>query len=153
MQIPESYLTEHPFLKGIDPRHITFIAGCASNKQFPEGQFIFREGEEANYFYIILHGKVAIELFTPERGSITIQTIGNGEVLGWSWLIPPHRWRFDARVIESTNAIVLDGRCLRSKCEQDHDLGYELLKRFAGVITSRLEATRLQLLDVYGVRV
>ncbi|MCF6159381.1 MAG: cyclic nucleotide-binding domain-containing protein [wastewater metagenome] len=153
MQTPESSLAEHPFLKDLNPRLITFLAGCALSTQFHKNQFIFREGEEANYFYIILDGKVAIELFAPERGSITIQTIGEGEVLGWSWLIPPHRWRFDARAIESTRAIALDGRCLRSKCEEDHELGYEVLKRFASVITSRLEATRLQLLDVYGAHV
>lgn len=152
MQTPELYLAEHPFLKDLDPHHITFITGCASDIQFQEGQYIFREGEEADYFYIIRSGKVAIELFAPERGSITIQTIGDGDVVGWSWLIPPHRWRFDARAVEPTVAIALDGRCLRFKCEEDHDLGYELLKRFARVITSRLEATRLQLLDVYGVR-
>lgn len=152
MQTLERYLSEHPFLKGFEPHHITFIAGCASTIQFHDGQSIFREGEEANYFYIIRQGKVAIELFAPERGPITIQTIGEGDVLGWSWLIPPHRWRFDARAVEPTDAIALDGRCLRSKCEQDHDLGYELLKRFAAVIASRLESTRLQILDVYSVR-
>lgn len=151
MQISGQYLSEHPFLKSLDPRHIIFIEGCASNKQFNEGQFIFHEGEEASCFYIIRHGKVAIQLYAPGRGPITIQTIGDGDVLGWSWLIPPHRWRFDAQAIEASDVIVLDGKCLRSKCEQDHDLGYELLKRFAGVITSRLESTRLQLLDVYGV--
>lgn len=125
MQTRESYLAEHPFLKDLAPHHIAFITGCASDIQFQEGHYIFREGEEAQYFYIIRNGKVAIELFAPERGSLTIQTIGDGDILGWSWLIPPHRWRFDARVIEPTTAIALDGRCLRSKCEEDHDLGYE----------------------------
>lgn len=151
MQVSEQDLSGLPFLKGLDPRHITFIGRCASNIQFHEGQYIFREGEEANYFYIICQGRVAIQLYTPRRGPITIQTIGDNDVLGWSWLIPPHRWRFDAQAVETTSAIALDGRCLRTKCEQDHSLGYELLKRFAVVITSRLEATRLQLLDIYGI--
>ncbi|MBU6390736.1 MAG: cyclic nucleotide-binding domain-containing protein [Planctomycetes bacterium] len=151
MQSLEPYLAEHPFLKGLEPNHLKILAGCASNVQFDVGQFILREGEEANNFYIIRHGKVAIELFAAERGAITIQTIGAGEILGWSWLIPPYQWRFDARAIEITRAIALDGKCLRTKCEQDHNLGYELLKRFAHVIALRLEATRLQLSDVYGV--
>jgi CRP-like cAMP-binding protein len=75
-----------------------------------------------------------------------------GEVLGWSWLIPPYHWKFDARAIEQTRALALDGKCLRTKCEEDHDLGYELLKRFAQIMEERLQATRLQLLDVYGLR-
>lgn len=123
------------------------------NVRFDAGQFILREGEEANNFYIIRHGKVSLEIFTQDRGPITIQTIGEGEVLGWSWLIPPYHWHYDARALELTRAIALDGKCLRAKCEQDHDLGYELLKRFAYIITQRLEATRLQLLDIYGVHV
>jgi len=151
MQTLEPYLAEHPFLKGLDPRHLNIIVGCASNVSFDAEQYILHEGEEATNFYIIHQGKVALEIFTSDRGPITIQTIGEGEVLGWSWLIPPYQWHYDARAIEPTSAIALDAKCLRAKCEEDHDLGYELLKRFAHVITQRLEATRLQLLDVYGV--
>ena len=151
MQTLEPYLAEHPFLKGLDPRHLNIIVGCASNVSFDAEQYILHEGEEAANFFIIHHGKVALEIFTSDRGPITIQTIGEGDVLGWSWLIPPYHWHYDARAIEPTSAIALDAKCLRAKCEEDHDLGYELLKRFAHVITQRLEATRLQLLDVYGV--
>jgi CRP-like cAMP-binding protein len=118
--------------------------------RFDAGQFIFREGEEAHQFYIIRGGKVALEIFSPERGSIIIDTLESGEVLGWSWLVPPYQWRFDARASELTRAIALDGKCLRKKCEQHHDLGYELLKRFADIMAQRLDATRLQLMDMYG---
>ncbi|MCF6156288.1 MAG: cyclic nucleotide-binding domain-containing protein [Candidatus Brocadia sp.] len=151
MHTLEPYLAEHPFLKGLEQKHLKIIVGCASNVRFDAGQFILREGEEANNFYIIRHGKVSLEIFTQDRGPITIQTIGEGEVLGWSWLIPPYHWHYDARALELTRAIALDGKCLRIKCEQDHDLGYELLKRFAYIITQRLETTRLQLLDIYGI--
>lgn len=151
MQTLGPLLAEHPFLKGLDPRHLQVIVGCASNVRFDAGQFIFREGEEANQFYIIRHGKVSLEVFAPGRGSITIQTVGEGEVLGWSWLFPPYHWHFDARALELTRAIAFDGKCLRTKCEEDHDLGYELVKRFAHILVERLQATRLQLLDVYGV--
>ena len=150
MHIPKSYLAEHPFFKGLEPHHIKTIAECASDIQFDAGQFILHAGDEANNFYAIRLGKIAIKLFAAERGSLTIQTIGEGEVLGWSWLIPPYRWRFDAQAMEITRAVVLDARCLRNKCEQDHDLGYELFKRFSSIVAHRLEATRLQLLDVYG---
>jgi CRP-like cAMP-binding protein len=151
MDTLETLLAEHPFLKGLEAHNLQLIVGCASNVRFDAGEFIFREGEEANQFYIIRHGKVALEIYTPERGPITIETLGEGEILGWSWLFPPYHWHFDARAVELTRAIALDGKCLRTKCEQDHTLGYELTKRFAHIITQRLQATRLQLLDVYGV--
>jgi CRP-like cAMP-binding protein len=151
LQTLEPLLAEHPFLRGLEPRYLALLAGCAANVRFDAGRYIFREGEEADRFYIIRHGKVALELSAPERGALTIQTLGAGDVLGWSWLFPPYRWRFDARALELTRAIALDGACLRRKCDEDHSFGYELVKRFAQVIVERLQATRLQLLDVYGV--
>ncbi|MFQ5795868.1 MAG: cyclic nucleotide-binding domain-containing protein [Candidatus Bipolaricaulia bacterium] len=151
METLERILAEHPFFEELDPKYLELLVGCASNVRFDAGQFIFCEGDEANQFYLIRHGRVALEISTPERGPITIQTIGEGEVLGWSWLLPPYRWHFDARTIELTRAIALDGECLRTKCEEDHDLGYELLKEFADIIMQRLQATQLQLLDLYGV--
>jgi len=152
METLEPILAEHPFLKGLEPQYLKLIIGCASNVRFKAGQFLFHEGEEANKFYMIRQGKVAVEIRADKRSSIIVQTVGEGEVLGWSWLIPPYRWRFDARAVELTRAIALDGKCLRTKSEEDHDLGYELLKRFSDIIVERLDATRLQLLDLYAVR-
>ena len=143
-------LAQHPFFKGLDQQKLQFIAGCALNVRFDEGKFLFREGEDANTFYVIRAGKVAIEIFSPKRGALTIQTLGEGDVLGWSWLFPPYRWHFDAKALELTRAISLDGKCLRDKCEEDHDLGYELMKRFSDVMIQRLQATRLQVLDLYA---
>ena len=152
MQTLEPILAEHPFLKGLKQEHLELLVGCASNVRFDAGAFVFRQGEEANHFYILRDGKVAVELFAPQRGAVAIDTYDEGDVLGWSWLIPPYHWRFDARAIEPTRAIALDARCMRTKCENDHELGYELMKRFAKIIEQRLDATRWQLLDVYGVR-
>ncbi|MCK6561267.1 cyclic nucleotide-binding domain-containing protein [candidate division KSB1 bacterium] len=150
METLEPILAEHPFLKGMTPEQLQLLVGCASNVRFDPGKYIFREGEEANQFYIVRQGKVALEIVTPQRGSIIIDTLADDEVLGWSWLLPPYHWHFNARALELTRAIALDGKCLRTKCESDHDLGYELLKRFANLIEQRLQATRLQLLDLYG---
>jgi CRP/FNR family cyclic AMP-dependent transcriptional regulator len=150
METIEPLLAGHPFFKGLEPKYIKLMVGCASNVVFKAGQFIFREGENADKFYIIREGKVTIETFSPSKGPIIIHTIERGEILGWSWLIEPYRWHFDARATEVTRAVALDGKCLRGKCEEDHDLGYALLKRFATVMAGRLEATRLQILDVYG---
>jgi len=152
MHTLEPILAEHPFLKGLKQEHLELLVGCASNVRFEAGAFVFRQGQEANHFYILRDGKVAVELFAPQKGAVAIDTYGEGDVLGWSWLIPPYHWRFDARAIEPTRAISLDARCMRTKCEDDHELGYELMKRFARIIEQRLDATRWQLLDVYGVR-
>ena len=150
MQTLEPILAEHPFFRGLPAEDLQFLMSCASNVRFEENQMIAREGEEANYFYLIREGKVALEVFAPERGTVIIQTLGAGEALGWSWIVPPYLWRFDARAVERTRAIALDGKCLRAKCEANHDLGYELLKRFTQIMVQRLETTRIQLLDIYG---
>jgi CRP-like cAMP-binding protein len=130
--------------------YLQLFVDCASNIRFNAGDMIFREGDEADTFYLIRHGRVALETSAPEGGSAVIQTLGDGDVLGWSWLVAPFRWRFDARAMEPVRAVALDGRCLRGRAEEDHDLGYELMKRCAQVMERRLQATRLQLLDVYG---
>lgn len=150
MENLERILTEHPFLAGLDEKYIKLLAGCASNVVFKAGQFIFREGEEADKFYLIRNGQVHVEVFIPQKGPLIIRSRSEGEVFGWSWLVPPYRWHFDARAAEVTRALAIDGKCLRQKCEEDHDLGYELMKRFTLVIAERLEATRFQLMDVYG---
>jgi CRP/FNR family cyclic AMP-dependent transcriptional regulator len=147
----DTILAEQAFFKDVDRRLLEIIAGCASNARFAADEWIFQEGEDASRFYLILYGKVALNAIVPGRGEVTIQTLGEGEVLGWSWLFPPYRWHFGARALEVTRAIAFDGACLRMKAEIDHDLGYELLKRFSQTIIERLQATRLQLLDVYGV--
>lgn len=150
MQTLEPIIAEHPFFQGLLPEDIQLLTGCASNIVFKAGETICREGDPANQFFVVRQGKVALEVHTPERGAVVLQTINAGEILGWSWLIPPYQWRFDARAIELTRAIALDGQCLRNKCEANPRLGYELLKRVATVFAERLLATRLQLLDIYG---
>lgn len=142
-------LKEHSFFKDLKPKYLDFIAGCASNVVFKEDEMILREGEEANKFCLIRHGKVAIDIPLSKERGITIQTIKDGDILGWSWLIPPHNHRFNARAVTETRAISFDGKCLREKCENNNDLGYDLLKRLAAVFISRLEMTRLQVINSY----
>ncbi len=153
MENLEKILSDHPFFKDMKTEYLNLIVGCASNVRFNEDEVIFSEGEEANKFYVIREGSVALDIHDPGSGKITIDTLEDGEVLGWSWLVPPYYWRLDAHAIMKTRAIALDGKCLRNKCEMDHDLGYELLKRFTLIVEQRLQSTRLQLLDVYGTRV
>jgi CRP/FNR family transcriptional regulator, cyclic AMP receptor protein len=150
MRTLEGVLAKHPFFGGLDPRYLETAVTCASNMRFEAGDFIFREGEEANHFYLIREGKVSLEVFAPGRGSLTIQTLAGSDILGWSWLVPPYKWMFDARAAEMTRAIVFDGKCLRDKCEADHELGYELLKRVTPILGQGLDATRVQLVDIYS---
>jgi CRP-like cAMP-binding protein len=150
MENLERILAEHSFFAGLESYYTNLLVGCAANVRFDAGSYILKEGEEANEFYIIRKGKVALEIFAPQRKPIILATLGEGDILGWSWLLPPYQWKFHARAVEDTRAFALDGKCLRDKCEQNHDLGYELLKRFSQIIDRRLDATLFQLLDVYG---
>jgi len=147
MQTLESIIAELPFLKGLHSKHLQTLADNAMQSHFETGELIFREGDPANRFYLIQHGQVALESSPKDRPVIRIQTIGAGDVLGWSWLFPPYYWHFDARALEATSAIFFYGTRLREECEKDHDLGYELMKRMAGVMLQRLQATRRQLLE------
>lgn len=147
----ERIIKEHRFFAALDPAFCNLICGCAKNVRFEAGEYLFHEGAPADQFYFVRQGRVALQLMAPGRGAMTFQTLGEGEVVGVSWLIPPYRWTFDAKALEPVRAIALDAACLRNKCEADHHLGYEMMKRFVPVLIQRLQATRLQILDVYGV--
>jgi CRP-like cAMP-binding protein len=150
MKTLEALLAEHPFFKDLDEEHLRLIAGCAANVVFEEGEQIFKEGDDANYFYVLRHGRVALEVFVPQRGAVNILSVEDGDVLGWSWMFPPYKWHFDARAMELTRAAAFDATCLREKYDKDPKLGYEMMKRFAQVMLERMNISRLQLLDMYG---
>jgi len=149
METLQNILTAHPFFAEFPPRYLELVAGCASNVRFAPGEIIFHEGEDAAKFYLIREGKVELNIVSERRGPLRIVTLQEDDILGWSWLFPPYRWKFSARAVEPTRAFAMDGQCLREKAEHDHDLGYELLKRFARVSESRLDTMRLQLIKVY----
>ena len=151
MQRLETVLGEYAFFRGLTPEQLHLLAEGATTARYDRDEFIFRAGEVAEHFYVIRHGKVGIEIDAPGRGVVSIQTIGEGEALGWSWLFAPYHWHFDARALEAVRAVMLDAKYLRARFEADHDLGYEMMKRFAQVIAQRLQAARIQLLDVYGI--
>jgi CRP-like cAMP-binding protein len=147
--IAELTADSHDFA-GLESRYLELIAGCGSTAHFRAGERLFRAGEAAERFYLIRHGTVALELYAAGHQPLTIQTLHDGEIAGFSWLFEPCRWMFDARAVADTSAVAFDAVCLRGKCDADHELGYQLMRRFAGTALSRLQATRLQLLDVYG---
>ena len=149
MHTLESVLARHPFFAGLADEYLALIAGCATNRIFKADEYLFRESEEATEFYIIRHGRIAIEAYTPIQGKVVVYTHDAGDVVGWSWLFPPYHWHFSGRAMELTRVISLDGTCLRGKCEEDRILGYEFLKRFSYKVVHSLDETRLQLLDIY----
>ena len=148
----ERIIREHPFFAGLDEGFISLVCGCTKNVRFEAGEHLFHEGGAADQLYLIRHGRVALEVAAPGRGALTFQTLSEGELVGVSALIPPYRWTSDARALDLVRAIAIDATCLRNKCEADHNLGYEVMKRFVPVLIGRLQATRLQALDLYGTR-
>jgi CRP-like cAMP-binding protein len=146
----EEVLSSHPFFAGLNAGAMRLIAGCASNVHFAEGEFLFEEGHEANQFWVIRRGRVAMQMESPGQGAIVTDTMDEGEVVGWSWLVPPYRFFADGRAVTPVSATALDGACLRGKCEADPELGYQLLKRVTSVMYQRLQSTRIRLLDLYG---
>lgn len=141
---------DHELFRNLSAAHLELLAGCAENVAFASGESVFREGEPANHFYLIRHGHIALEMSIPPRGALVIETMAAGDVLGWSWLVPPYRCHFDAEAMEPTAVVRFDAACMRGKFDSDHDLGYELATRFLPIIVDRLQATRLRLLDLYG---
>lgn len=150
MQTIAELTSESHDFAGLDPRYVELIAGCGSTAHFRAGERLFRTGDAAERFYLVRQGTVALELYAAGHQPLTIQTLHDGEIAGFSWLFEPYQWMFDARAVADTSAIAFDAVCLRGKCEADHELGYQLMLRFAGIALGRLQATRLQLLDVYG---
>jgi len=151
METIEPILAAHPFFKDLAPRHLKLLAECASKVSFPAGQYLFHENEEASLFYVVYHGRVALEVFAGARGPLTIRTLEAGEVLGWLWFVKPYHWRFEARALELTRALALDVRQVALRCEENHELGYTLLKAYSHMLAVHFRVTFLQLLDIYGI--
>ena len=137
----------HPFLVGMNHKQLALLTDCAMVVQFKKGQVIFREGESANRFYLIETGKVILESSGALGDPVVIDTIGAGDLLGWSWMFPPYVWHFTARATEPTAAIFFYGTILREYCEHDHSLGYELFKRMGAVMMKRMQAARDKIVD------
>jgi len=152
MRTIEEYLPDHPFFEGLDAQTLALVAGCATNISIAAGQYLCHEGDPADRFFVVRRGRVAIEVHGPAAGTLVLDTADEGDVVGWSWLVPPYRSTFDARAAEATGVVAFDGACLRGKCEQDPRLGYELMQRVSKVMNGRLVAAQVRLLDLYSAR-
>lgn len=150
MESPEAIIAAHPFFTHVGREHVAALCDTASIETFGYHDPIFNAGEPAKRTYFILEGLVALYIHTQGDGAITVQTLGPGEVLGWSWIVPPYEWRFGAIAIKETRTVSLDGERLRSLCEENHDFGYAVLKKITEVMGQRLDGALIQLLDIYG---
>ena len=135
----ENIVAAHPFVRGMTPAHIRILSECAMLTRFAAGEVVFHEGEIANRFYLIRQGKVSLASHDAEPDALPLQTIGSGDVLGWSWLFAPYYWHFDACALEPTEAIFFYGTRLREHCEEDGDFGYQLMRRVSAVLIQRLQ--------------
>jgi len=152
MQSLREVLSHHPFLADLDAPFVEMLISCGTSVRFERNEYLARQGEPADAFYLIEEGEVLLETHAP-HGSMLIDRLGPGDALGWSWLVAPHCWHFDARAAQPVNAVALDGRCVRTKCELNHELGFELLKRFSILLAHRVETTRDKVAGLHGVPV
>lgn len=149
MHTLETILASHSFFADLDPELTKTVSGCGKQVRFEKGDHLYRQGDPADIFYVLRHGRVGLEL-RGAKGPVLFHTDHEGDILNAAWIVPPYRCSSDARALEPSVAIALDGACLRGKCETDNHLGYELMKRFVPVLIQRLMEARVQALDVYG---
>ena len=150
MESLQELLMGHPFFAGLDDSTVSMLVGCARNVHYRPGEYLFREGEAADYFFVVRRGRVALDVHVPGQAEQVIDTVDEGDVVGWSWLVPPYRWFFDARAVQDVSAVAVDASCLRAKCDEDPALGYAMMQRVAQVMYHRLQSARVRMLDLYG---
>jgi len=143
-------LSEQEAFAVLERAHLDELAGCSRIVRYRPGDRVFGEGDAAESCHVVRRGRIALAIHGAQRGRDVIATYGPGQIVGWSWLFAPYRWQFDAWAAMDSSAVVMDAACVRSKCDADPRFGYALVKRVAGLAIDRLQATRLQLLDVYG---
>lgn len=148
--LPASALAGHEFFRGMPARHVDRLVKVADYEDVPARHRFFEEGGRADRFWVIQAGRVMLDLHVPGRGTVIVESLGRGTVLGWSWLFPPYEWRFGAVAADPVRAIVLDAKAVRVMCTDDPALGYELTRRFTAIMLDRLQNTRMRLLDLYA---
>jgi len=148
MNTLEKTITNHPFTKGLNPRYLHLLTGCATFERHGPGYELFREGYLADRFYLIQSGQVALRTFVPGRGVVTLETLTAGDILGWSWLFAPHRWAFTAVTVAATELAVLAAPTLRAEMEENHDFGYEVFSRMCQNMMEKLELTRKRMAEL-----
>jgi len=149
-QSTTEYLSAHEFFSEFSDDVLKILCECSSTREIKKGQILFRQGENADKFYVIRNGRISIQMPAIMGPTLEIQTLGKDQVLGWSWLISPYQWNFQTRAEEDSELLQFDGTALLARCEQEPKFGYELLKKFAGLMSVRLNAARQKMMDEWN---
>jgi len=150
MSSKEDFLSAHAFFKGLNADYITLLSEYATERQVKKGGVLFQPGKPANRFYLLRNGRVSVQVPALVGPALELQVLGDNQILGWSWLIPPYRWNFLARAVEDTDLLEFDGSAILERCEQDPKFGYELFKRFTALMSERLDAARQKMMDQWN---
>lgn len=150
MQTTEQLIMHAPVFAGLKAEHLRLICSWERAIEVGADEYVLREGERAQKFFVIHRGAIALEVRGAGRARLVVDTKHDGDIVGWSWLFAPYRWQFDGRTTEPCSLAAIDGARLRDRCEEDHEFGYQLMSRFAGGLQELLQNTRMQLLDLYG---
>ncbi len=147
MQSIDKYLSAHSFFAGLEDGFMKFLSNSAKELRIKEGDVLFQQGKPADKFYLLRSGQVSVQVPALVGPTLELQVLGEDQMLGWSWLIPPYRWNFQARALEDTELLEFDGSAILERCEEDPKFGYELFKRFAALMSERLDSARQKIMD------
>jgi CRP/FNR family transcriptional regulator, cyclic AMP receptor protein len=150
IEVSAAALAAHPFLRGMSGDRLSVLAEAARDVSFPAKYRLFEDGGSATRFWLIQSGHVSLDLHIPGEGPVVIESIGMGELLGWSWLFPPYKWAFGAVAATAVEAFEFDAPKVREYCAADPELGYEFSQRVSRVLARRLLATRIRLIARSG---
>ncbi|MDD5462241.1 MAG: cyclic nucleotide-binding domain-containing protein [Methylococcales bacterium] len=149
-QSTTDYLSTHEFFVEISDDILQFLCECSSTHEIKKEQILFRQGEHADKFYVVRNGRIAMQIPAILGPALDIQTLGKDQVLGWSWLISPYKWNFQTKAEEDSELLQFDGKAILARCEQEPKFGYELLKKFAGLMSAGLNAARQKMMDEWN---
>ena len=144
------YLSAHKFFSELSDDVLKFLCECSSTREIKKDQILFRQGENADKFYVLRNGCISIQMPAIMGPTLDIQTLGKDQVLGWSWLISPYKWNFQTKAEEDSELLQFDGTAILARCEQDPKFGYDLLKKFAELMSVRLNAARHKMMDEWN---
>jgi CRP-like cAMP-binding protein len=146
-------LTQSEFFFDFTSEELQSIVQSCREIEIGKNKYLVHEGESSKNFYLLLNGKAQIEIHHPERGPRILQSVQVGELVGWSWLFEPNIWVFDVKSVEKSKWLECSGQAFLQEMETNHEFGYKFMKKLARVMTERLKATRLQVLDIYGTSI
>ena len=149
-QTIEDYLSTHAFFSGMEGSFVKFLSNSATELRIKEGEVLFQQGKRADKFYLLRNGRISVQVPALMGPVLEIQALDKDQILGWSWLIPPYRWNFLARALEDSDLLEFDGSAILARCEEDPNFGYELFKRFASLMSERLDAARQKMMDQWN---